>query len=109
MKKSPHRMKHEQRKAIRQAQKEEYQTEEKEIKDKSQKSFITSPKTNKIASAKASSKKKSHQTSPSDVTWETEPENIHQEGRRWIKVLKKQTLNTAKTLQKKLQKFRRKK
>ena len=99
-------MKHEQSKAIRAAQKKEAQKEEKEIKDKSQKSFLTSPKTKKIAQARVVSKRKSHQTSPDDVTWETEPESIHQEGEHWIKTLQKQTLNSARRLQKKLQRFK---
>jgi len=101
MKKSPHRMKHEQRKAIREAQKEEPQTEETEMKDKTQKNFVTSPKTNKRAKGKAASKRKSHQTSPDDVTWETEPESIHQEGAHWIKTIQKQTLVAAKRLRNK--------
>jgi len=79
------------------------------MKDKTQKDFITSPKTNKIARARVASKKKSHQTSPSDVTWETEPESIHQEGKHWIKNLRKQTLNAAKKLQKHLERYNRKK
>lgn len=106
MKNSPHRMKHEQRKAIREAQKEEYQTEDKEMKEEDKEKFVTSSKTNKIAKGKAASKKKSHMTSPDDVTWETEPEHIHQEGERWSETVQKQTLDTAGRLRKKLQKFK---
>jgi len=103
MKNSPHHIKHQQRKAIRKTQKGEYQTEEKGGKKGSHKKFITSPKTNKIAKSRAGSKKKSHKTSPRDVTWETEPENIHREGLHWIKVLQKKTLEFVKTLKKKVE------
>ncbi|MCB1106907.1 MAG: hypothetical protein KDK76_02295 [Chlamydiia bacterium] len=102
-------MKHQQKKAIRSAQKKEYETEEKEMTEEEKKKYVTSPKTNKIAKGKAKSTKKSHKTSPQDVTWETEPESIHQEGARWIKTIQKQTLNAAGRLQKKLQKFLKKK
>ncbi|QVL57365.1 MAG: hypothetical protein KFB93_08295 [Simkaniaceae bacterium] len=105
MKKSPHRMKHEQKKAIRQAQKEEYKTDEKVIKEEAKKKAVTSKRTNKIAKAKASSKKKSHKTSPDEVTWETEPESIHKEGAHWIKTIQKQTTDKAGRLRKKLQKL----
>jgi len=105
MKNSPHRMKHEKRKAIREAQKEGYQTEKKEMPDSEKKHYVTSPKRQKIAQAKASSKKNSHMTSPDDVTWETEPESIHPEGDHWMKTIQKQTLDTAGRLQKKLQKL----
>ena len=104
MKKSPHHIKHKRSKAIREAQNTEYQQEIKEMQDKDKKKFLTSSKTNKIAIGKAASKKKSHMTSPSDVTWKTEPESIHQEGKCWIKVIQKQILNRAKRLQKKLKK-----
>ena len=60
MKNSPHRMKHEQKKAIREAQKKEYETEEKEMKEKEKKKALASPKTNKAARGKAGSKKKSY-------------------------------------------------
>ena len=106
MKNSPHRMKHQQRKAIRKAQKEEYQTEEKEMKEKDKKNFVTSPKTNKIAKNKAASKKKSHMTSPDDVTWKTEPESIHQEGAHWTKIIQKKTLETTGRFQQKLKKMK---
>lgn len=109
MKNSPHRMKHEQKKAIRQAQKQEYETEEKEMLEKDKKKAVTSSKTNKTARGKAQSKKKSHMTSPDEVTWETEPESIHIEGERWIKTIQKQTLDAAGRLNKKLQKFLKKK
>jgi len=109
MKNSPHRMKHEQKKAIREAQKKEYETEEKKIKEEEQKKHVTSSKTNKSARGKVGSKKKSHMTSPDDVTWKTEPENIHPKGEHWIKTVQKQTLNAANRLQKKLQKFLKKK
>ena len=102
-------MKHEKKKAIREAQKQEYETEEKAMKDEEKKKYVTSPKTNKAARGKTGSKKKSHMTSPDDVTWETEPESIHAEGGRWIKTIQKQTLETAGRLQKKLQKFLKKK
>ncbi|MBF5059759.1 hypothetical protein [Candidatus Neptunochlamydia vexilliferae] len=105
MKNSPHRMKHQQKKAIRAAQKEEYETKEKKMLEKDQKKALTSPKTNKIAKGKASSKKKSHMTSPKDITWETEPESIHKEGKHWIQTIQKQTLDTASRLRKKLQKL----
>lgn len=105
MKNSPHRVKHQQKKAIRQAQKEEYETDEKTMKPKAKKRAVTSKQTNKIARGKANSKKKSHKTSPDEVTWETEPESIHQEGSHWIKTIQKQTINKARRLQKKLQKY----
>lgn len=105
MKNSPHRMKHQQKKAIRQAQKEEFETDEKVMKPKAKKKAVTSKRTNKIAKGKAGSKKKSHMTSPEEVTWETEPESIHQEGAHWMKTIQKQTIDKARRLQKKLQKF----
>ncbi len=105
MKNSPHRMKHQQKKAIRAAQKGEYETEEKKMLEEDQKRAVTSPKTNKAAKGKTASKKKSHKTSPKEVTWETEPESIHQEGKHWIQTIQKQTLDTAARLSKKLQKF----
>jgi hypothetical protein len=109
MKNSPHRMKHEQKKAIREAQKQEYDTEEKKISEEEKKKYLTSSKTNKSARGKAGSKKKSHMTSPDDVTWETEPESIHREGKHWMETVQKQTLDAAGRLQKKLQKFLKKK
>jgi hypothetical protein len=109
MKNSPHRMKHEQKKAIREAQKQEYETEEKKMSEEEKKKHLTSSKTNKSARGKANSKKKSHMTSPDDVTWETEPESIHREGKNWIETVQKQTLDAAGRLQKKLQKFLKKK
>jgi len=107
MKNSPHRMKHQQRKAIRSAQREEtYHTDPKEISSEgAKKKNVTSAKKAKIAKGKAESKHKHHMTSPDDVTWETEPESIHQEGKKWIKTIQKQTLETASRLQKKLRKF----
>ena len=105
MKNSPHRMKHEQKKAIRKAQKDEYETDEKVIKEGAKKKAVTSKRTNKIAKGKASSKKKSHMTSPKDVTWETEPESIHKEGSHWIQTIQKQTTDTAGRIRKKLQKL----
>lgn len=109
MKNSPHRMKHEQKKAIREAQKQEYETEEKNMSEEEKKKYLTSSKTNKSARGKAGSKKKSHMTSPDDVTWETEPVSIHREGKSWMKTVQKQTLDAARRLQKKLQKFLKKK
>ncbi len=105
MKNSPHRMKHEQKKAIRKAQKTEYESEEKVMQNKAIKKAVTSKKTNKIAKGKAGSKRKSHKTSPDAVTWETEPESIHQEGKHWIQMIQKQALDSAGRLNKKLQKF----
>jgi len=106
MKKSPHRLKHEQKKAIRQAQKEEtYESETSEIKEKQKKAYLSSSRKVKISESKASSKHKHHMTSPSEVDWETEPESIHKEGEHWMKTVQKQTLDTAGRLQKKLQKF----
>jgi|JI10StandDraft_1071094.scaffolds.fasta_scaffold130150_2 hypothetical protein len=105
MKNSPHRIKHEQKKAIRQAQKQEIVTDEKAMTPQAKERAVTSKRTNKIAKGKANPKKKSHQTSPSEVTWETEPESIHQEGSHWIKTIQKQTINKARRLQKKLQKL----
>lgn len=102
-------MKHEQKKAIRKAQKQEYETDKKEILEKDKKKAVTSKKTNKATRGKAKSKKKSHMTSPEEVTWETEPESIHAEGERWIKTIQKQTLDATARLQKKLQKFLKKK
>jgi len=102
MKKSPHRMKHETRKAVRQAQKEEYEVDDKEIKQK--KTYLASPKKLKKSKGKASSKHKHHMTSPDEVTFETEPESIHQEGYRWMQTIQKQTLNAAVRIQKKFQK-----
>lgn len=98
-------MKHQQKKAIRQAQKQEIETEEKVMKPKAKKKAVTSKRTNKIAKGKANSRKKSHMTSPKEVTWETEPESIHQEGSHWIQTIQKQTINKARRLQKKLQKL----
>ena len=101
MKNSPHRMKHERSKAIRSAQKEEYETDTKMITENEKKKGITSEHTNKIVRGKGLSKKTSHMTSPSDVTWETEPEHIHQEGARWTASIQKKTLDMAGRLQKK--------
>ena len=105
MKNSPHNIKHKRCKAIREAQKEGYQTETKEITENDKKQHLTSPKCQKIAKGKASSRKKSHMTSPDDVTWKTEPESVHQEGEHWMKTIQKQTLDKAGRLQKKLQKL----
>jgi hypothetical protein len=105
MKNSPHRIKHEQKKAVRRAQKEQCETEAKVISPKAKKKAVTSKRTNKIAKGKVGSKKTSHMTSPQDVTWETEPESIHQEGSHWIKTIQKQTINKARRLQKKFQKL----
>lgn len=101
----PHRMKHEKKKAIRAAQKEEYEAEEKKMKDEDIKKYTTSSEKAKINRGKASTEHKHHKTSPDDVTWETEPESIHKEGANWMQTVQKQTLETASRLQKKLQKF----
>ncbi|MGE0199237.1 MAG: hypothetical protein AB7N99_05770 [Simkaniaceae bacterium] len=106
MKKSPHRMKHEQRKAVRQAQKQEYEQEEKVMQEEDIKKNITSSHTNKIVKNKTASKKKSHKTTPGEVTWKTEPDSIHKEGEYWTKTLQKQTIDAAGRLKKKLQKFK---
>lgn len=98
-------MKHEQKKAIRQAQKEEYVSEKKVPTQETIKKATTSKKTNKVTKGKAASKKKSHMTSPSEVTWKTEPESIHQEGLHWLKTIQKQTINASGRLRKKLQKL----
>ena len=105
MKNSPHRLKHEQRKAIRSAQKEEYETQAKEMKEEEVKKHTTSPEKAKINRGKKDPEHKHHKTSPDDVTWETEPESIHKEGSSWIQTIQKQTLDTASRLQKKLQKL----
>ena len=105
MKNSPHRIKHEQKKAIRQTQKKEYKTDEKVMKKSARKKAVTSKKTNKIARGKATSKKKSAMSSPKDVTWKTEPESIHQTGSHWIQTIQKKTIAATKRLRKKLQKL----
>lgn len=106
MKNSPHRLKHEQKKAIRKAQKEEtYETEKSEVKEKQKKTYLSSSRKVKISKSKASSKHQHHMTSPDNVDWETEPENVHKEGEHWIRTVQKQTLDAAGRLQKKLQKF----
>ena len=105
MKNSPHRLKHEQKKAIRKAQKEEtYETEPSEIKEKQKKTYLSSPRSVKISKARTSSKHKHHMTTPGEVDFETEPESIHKEGEHWLKTVKKQTLDAAGRLQKKMQK-----
>jgi hypothetical protein len=106
---SPHRRKHTQKKAIREAQKQEYETEASKITEKEKKKYVTSKKTNKVTRGKAQSNKKSHKTSPDDVTWQTEPDSAHREGTRWIETVQKQTLDVAAKLSKKLQKFLKKK
>ncbi len=109
MKNSPHRRKHEQKKAIRSAQKEAFETDAKVPKEATVKKYTTSEKTAKINRGKVDPKHKHHQTSPKDVTWDTEPDSIHKEGKSWVKTLQKQTLNAASRLQKKIQKFKKKK
>jgi hypothetical protein len=106
MKNSPHRLKHEQKKAIRQAQKEEvYESDLSRVSEKDKKSYLASPRRVKIAEGKASSKHTHRMTSADEVNWETEPESIHIEGERWTKTVQKQTLDAAGRLQKKLQKW----
>ena len=112
MKKSPHRLKHEKAKAIREAQKQGYQQEEKVIKDKEKKIHITSSKKAKINRSKANPSHKHHKTSPDEVTWETEPDSPHREGARWIETVKKQTMSATSHLRRKLEKkglFKKKK
>ncbi len=106
MKKSPHRFKHEQKKAIRKAQQEA--TDQKttgQLSEKQKKTYLSSPRKVKISKAKIASKHKHHMTSPNEVTFQTEPESIHQEGEYWIRKVQKKTLTTANQLQKKLQKL----
>jgi len=105
MKNSPHRMKHEQKKAIREAQKQEAETDPSEISEKQKKTYLSSPENLKKSKAKISSKHKHHMSSPDEVSFHTEPESIHQEGKKWIKTIQKQTLDAASKLQKKFQKF----
>ena len=107
MKNSPHRRKHEQRKAVRQAQKETYETDEKRPSEKQKKTYLSSPENVKKSKARASSKHKHHMTSPDDVTFETEPESIHKEGEHWIKTVQKQTIEHANRFQQKFQKFKK--
>ncbi|MDN3509416.1 MAG: hypothetical protein P0S93_05345 [Candidatus Neptunochlamydia sp.] len=99
MKNSPHRMKHEQKKAIRKAQKEEHETDGEVMQESAKKKAVTSKRANKIAKGKISSKKKSHMTS------ETETESTHKEGSHWIQTIQKQTTDTADRIWKKLQKL----
>ncbi|MEM7175588.1 MAG: hypothetical protein AAF443_06660 [Chlamydiota bacterium] len=95
MKHSPHKLKHQKHKAIQKVQDTDYQTDTKEIQESSKKIYLTSLKRSKIAHAKASSPHKHHKTSPSDVTWETEPDSAHREGTRWVRVIQKQTKDAA--------------
>ena len=106
MKRSPHRLKHEQKKAIRQAQREAVDKKEPgELNKKQKKTYLSSPRKVKISKAKVTSKHKHHMTSPNEVTFQTEPENIHQEGEYWIRKVQRKTLNATNHFQKKLQKL----
>lgn len=106
MKRSPHHLKHEQKKAIRKSQKEEvYQTDKKEMTAREKKKYLSSPHCVKISEAKLASKHKHHMTSPKEVDWQTEPKSTHPEGLRWMRTIQRQTLSMAVRLRKKLQKF----
>lgn len=94
-------MKHERNKAVRESQKKDVLQEAKKMKDSEKKKFITSFRMNKIARGKVSPRKKSHMTSPDEVTWKTEPQSIHKEGEHWVKTLQKQILESARYVQRK--------
>ena len=106
MKNSPHKHKHEKHKAVRKAQDLEYVSPEKTFQP-SKYTFFHSKKKRKIDAKKASSLKNHHKTSPRDVTWHTEPDDAHREGRHWLQVIKKQAKDGAEKLRQKLQKIRR--
>jgi len=106
MKNSPHRLKHEQKKAIRQAQKEQaYEEEEKKPTKKQKKTYTSSSRKVKIVEGKAESEHKSHYTGAKEVDLGVDGESVHQEGEHWIRTVQKQTLNAASRIQKKLQKL----
>ncbi|MBI3211372.1 MAG: hypothetical protein HYZ47_01635 [Simkania negevensis] len=106
MNNSPHHLKHQQRKAIRKAQKEEtYQTDPSHISEKQKKTYLSKPEKVKQQEGKAASQHRHHMTSPEEVTWKTEPQHIHLEGKHWIKTIRKKVVNAAARFQKKLQKF----
>lgn len=105
MKRSPHKYKHRKHKEVVKAQFLDYQQDAKGI-DPSYHGYVTSSKKAKINRGKADPQHKHHKTSPKDVTWETEPDSMHREGRHWVRVIGKQTKETARRIGKKMQRFR---
>lgn len=91
MKASPHKWKHQAHKAVRQAQKSEYQQEEKLANPEEIKRYYTSPKKAKIYRGKVDPAHKHHKTSPQEVNWQTEPDSVHKEGFYWVEVIRKKT------------------
>ena len=105
-KNSPHRHAHNKRKAIRDAQKEPYETPPSTCSDKTKKTYLSSKDSIRRTQAKLLSKRKHHLTTPKEVGFLTEPESIHQEGQHWTQTIQTQTLSRTQSLQHKLQKKR---
>ncbi len=106
---SPHRNRHLQKKAVRQAQHLDYESDEKVPTDKQIHKACTSPKVAKENREKAKShQKEGHITTPKETTFQTEPESIHQEGRRWKEVVQKQDTDRTQRIDHKMQKHRNK-
>ncbi len=76
-------------------------TQEKKLTDKQKAHYLASSKTVKINRGKTN-RKVSRRASPQDVSYLTEPEHVHQEGRHWINVIQKQTIHFASKLTAKL-------
>lgn len=107
MKQSPHAIKHKRKKTVRKAQtQEEMLHDEKKIpkeqlEDYKKRKFITS--NDKLEEKKSHLKgHKSKRTSPKEVTFETEPEHIHQEGEYWIKRTQRQIVENTSRFTKRL-------
>ncbi len=107
MKNSDHHRKHLRKKAIREAQKLTYETDPKQISESELHKQTCDPNTLLQKEHRiTSSGKRSKMANPKEVTWETEPESLHQEGKRWMETSKKQSLDKGYRLRDKMIKRR---
>ncbi|PCI78041.1 hypothetical protein COB21_01735 [Candidatus Aerophobetes bacterium] len=106
MKNSYHRNRHLRKKSIKEAEKEGYATDEKAGWDEKEKErYFTNDKKLNIDRGKVNPNKKHSKTSPKETTWHTEPDNIHKEGKRWMRTVVEQTKSRAKNLKSKIDKY----
>lgn len=106
MKNSYHRNRHQRKKSIKEAERAGYAQEEKAGWNESEKArYFTSDKKLKIDKGKADPSKKHYQTSPKDTSWQTEPDSIHKEGKKWLSTTNKKMQSQAKRLKAKMDKY----
>ena len=100
-KNSPHHKNKQAKKAVHKAQDLEYETDPKHPTEKQEEQYLSKGKSGKMAKGKQNFHH-AKRSSPSEVTFETEPDSPHKEGAKWDKTTKSQSLDKAKRLDDKL-------